>query len=195
MDNINFELYISDTKGLEKWKLTILSEGGKEVKVFKGGKKLPGKIKWDGKDKNKKILKDDDYMYKFETWYDSGNHPESFPKKIKIDNSPPKAELQISPEIFSPDEDEEGDTAKFEINIKDQSKIKNWSILINEIDKDNKKKVFKTYNQSGNPAKEIFWNGQVIPAVLFSQKINTLYLLLYRMSWETNQFLRKGRLK
>ncbi len=37
MDDINFELYISDTKGLEKWMLTILSEGGEAGKVFKEG--------------------------------------------------------------------------------------------------------------------------------------------------------------
>ena len=159
MDNTDFELFITDIKGLERWKLSILDEAGEEVKTFEGRITAPEIIQWDGKDKNDNILKDDDYLYKFEAWYDSGNHPESFPKKIRIDNTPPEVDFKISPEIFSPDSDDENDIASFEIGVKDKSEIKNWIIFINEVDINNNREIFKSYKQSGKPGDKIFWNG------------------------------------
>lgn len=179
MDTATFELYISDNKGLEKWKVTILNETGEEVKAFTGNRKTAEKIQWNGKDNKGKVLTDDDYLYKFEAWYDSGNHPESFPKTIKIDNTAPEVDFNISPDVFSPDEDETDDMAIFNLKIKDKTEIKDWKLVINEINKKGTKKEFKKFKQSGRPGETIIWNGLSDNGKLVQSK--NKYILVFQI--------------
>ncbi len=160
MDKVLFETYISDTKGLEKWALDITDEDNNVVKSFSGDKhkQVPEKIEWNGRDNKNMVIKDGTYFYKFGAWYDSGNHPESFPKKIIIDNSNPETKLEIFPIVFSPDGDNEDDVLNLSISVEDKSKIKNWDMTITEVSND--KKVFKQFKGDGMPANKILWDGR-----------------------------------
>ncbi|MBU1077058.1 MAG: gliding motility-associated C-terminal domain-containing protein [Spirochaetes bacterium] len=178
MDTTEFDMHISDQKGLEKWKLTVLNESGKEVRSFEGSKEAPPSVTWDGRDDNENVLPDDDYLYKFEVWYDSGNHPESFPKKIKIDSTPPDVKLEILPDIFSPDGDQTDDMALINLNIKDKSDVKKWKVHIFESE-NNKKKLFKKFEQTGKPGETIIWNGLSEEGNLVQSK--NRYFLLFEI--------------
>ncbi len=156
MDSVKFDLYASDTAGLEKWKLTILNDSGEEVKSFDGNNKLPQNIEWNGVDKNNKGLNDGLYLYKLQAWYNSGNQPESFLKKIKINNTPPAVNWSTEPDIFSPDGDGINETLSLKLNVKSASEIDTWSLIIYE---NNEKNLFKKFEQTGMPAQEIKWNG------------------------------------
>jgi len=159
LDEVTFTPYVSDSRGLETWRLDIMDKDGNIVKEFKGENKVPEEIVWDGKDNSDNILPDGVYLYKFSATYDAGNFkPSSFPLSIKIDTTAPETKLSILPDIFSPDGDGEDDICKFDINYKDKSDIKNWSLIIYEKGKDGVKE-FKKFEKKGSPAKEIIWNG------------------------------------
>jgi len=168
MDKVVFETYISDTKGLEKWKLSITDNKGNIIKTYEGDKDVPETVEWDGRDKNGNLVDDGTYFYKFEAWYDSGNHPESFPKQIIIDKTPPAIEFGLEPEVFSPDGDEEDDVMNFSFKIDDKSEIKKWELTIIEVS--TQENVFKRFEGTGNPAKEILWNGLSDDGRLVSSK-------------------------
>ncbi len=176
MDKVVFKTYISDTKGLEKWKLTITDSDKNIIKSFEGTKNVPQSIQWDGKDNNNKIIDDGIYFYKFEAWYDSGNHPESFPKQIIIDKTSPNISFKIEPAEFSPDGDGENDTLKFTFNVQDKSKIKRWKITITEVSA--QENIFKKFEGEGTPAKEILWNGLSDAGILVKSK-NKYFVSVY----------------
>lgn len=156
LDKTRFDLYLSDPKGLERWKFSILNVSGEMVRSFQGETRVPESLEWDGTDNNGKTVPDGTYLYKIEAWYDSGNHPESFLKKIRTDITPPEVVLTIAPDLFSPDGDGNDDRASFRLNVKDSSQISSWSLVIFE---NSEKTVFKKFEQTGAPAGEITWNG------------------------------------
>jgi len=169
LDKVIFTPYVSDENGLERWSLSIFDKDNNILKSFEGEKKVPSQIEWNGKGNNNETLKDGFYFYKFEAWYNSGNHPESFPKQLKIDNTSPKAELKVEPQIFSPDGDNIDDIAKISISVEDNSDIKNWMVSIFEISA-GKTNLFKKFSGEGKPAKEIYWNGLSDDGKLVSSK-------------------------
>ena len=155
----SFNTYVSDPKGLEKWKFTVYNENGDEVKTINGNDKIPANLEWDGTDNNHKVLKDDEYLYKIEAWYNSGNHPESFPKKILINTTPPEIKCKVTPALFSPNGVSENNICNFNISMKDKSTIKTWTITIYEKPENGAKTIFKKYEQKGIPANNIKWDG------------------------------------
>ncbi|MDD5065986.1 MAG: gliding motility-associated C-terminal domain-containing protein [bacterium] len=188
-DQLKFELYSSDTSGLDKWKLSIRNESGDEVKTFEGMSKIPVALDWDGTDNNSNLLMDGTYLYKLEAWYNSGNHPESFVKKLRIDNTPPAVDLNIDPIVFSPDEDGIDDTETLKLTIKDSSEINKWSLTILE---NNDQTTFKKLEQQGMPATEIKWNGLSDSGKLVQSK--NKYFIVFEIEDKTgNKAVIKGK--
>ncbi len=84
---------------------------------------------------------------------------------ISVDNSPPKIDLIIKPDLFSPDNDGEKDTLYITYSINDFSDIESYTIRIYRLFEDGKKSVkpFKTF-QFSKPhgktiANQIHWDG------------------------------------
>ncbi|MGC8764438.1 MAG: gliding motility-associated C-terminal domain-containing protein [Brevinematia bacterium] len=154
-DSVVFYLKTSDAKGLEKWLLKIYGEGDSVVKTFEGKSHLPESILWDGKGDNKLTLKDGEYSYELQLFYDSGNHPVSSRKKIEIDTTP--AELSVEPEYlsFSPNGDGKQDTLKFTHKISGRDDDQIEAKILNEVGN-----IFY-YNKAKlkDFEKEFVWNG------------------------------------
>ncbi len=154
-DNVVFYPRTSDVKGLEKWALKIYNSAGTIVKTFEGKSYLPENILWDGKGDNKLVLKDGEYSYDLQLFYDSGNHPVSSKGKIEVDKTPP--ELLVEPEYlaFSPNGDGKQDTLKFihRVTGKDDDLIE--AKIINEIGN----LIYYNKSKLKDFEKEFIWNG------------------------------------
>ncbi|HPJ36674.1 MAG TPA: gliding motility-associated C-terminal domain-containing protein, partial [Spirochaetota bacterium] len=84
---IRFFPELSSVKGLEKWELAVFTERDDPLRVLSGGKELPGFIDWDCRDRDGDLLDDGEYRFRFTAWYNSGNNPASFSKRIVFDST------------------------------------------------------------------------------------------------------------
>lgn len=152
---LNFFPTLSSVQGLTGWKITILDSKMKMVKEITGENTLQKLVAYDCTDDDGKRLDDGVYYARFTAVYKSGNMPESFNKKFMVDSTPPKLNVSHSPRLFSPDGDRENDQLKIEMNAKDDSGIKNWSITIIAASG----MVFKKFTGNGDIPREILWDG------------------------------------
>jgi outer membrane protein OmpA-like peptidoglycan-associated protein/flagellar hook assembly protein FlgD len=152
---IQFRPILSSTRGIESWAITITDDDGDVVKTFKGGKEFPIELEWAVKDEKGKNIDDGKYYYQLSTVFKSGNTPKSFKKEIIVDSTSPDIDLDFSPGTFSPDGDGKGDILTIEPEASDKYGMKKWDItIINPTGYQ-----FKYFNGTGEPAKEIIWDG------------------------------------
>jgi len=154
-DAISFTPKVSDEKGLERWSLKIYDSRSNVVKEFKGEKSLPKEISWDGKDNNGKILQDGNYSYDLQLFFDSGNHPSTERKTVKLRNTPPK--VSIAPEYlsFSPNNDGKQDTISFDLKAIGED---GDQIEVKILDSSGNPVYYNQYDKKDLPGKFV-WNG------------------------------------
>jgi outer membrane protein OmpA-like peptidoglycan-associated protein/flagellar hook assembly protein FlgD len=153
--SLTFRPFLSGKEGLTAWQIIIENESGKAIRVIKGEGTLPEKVEWDVSDNDKKPLSDGKYSYWVKGSYRSGNEPASFKKQFIVDSTPPTAEVDFTPDLFSPDGDNENDVLTIQPEAADKFGIADWNIVI----KNPTNVLFKQYNGKGNVPKEIKWDG------------------------------------
>lgn len=112
-DTISFKTKLSDDRGLESWSFKVYDQSGAVVREIRGETPFPNDIVWDGKDNDKKVLPDGDYSCDLEVFFDSGNHPRTVKKTVRIDATPPKVTVKPEYLSFSPNGDGKLDTITF----------------------------------------------------------------------------------
>lgn len=117
-NTLTFKPKVSDDKGLENWSFRVTDANGKLVREIRGEKNLPAEIVWDGKDDRNTVLPDGIYSYEIELFFDSGNHPRTAKKTVRIDTTPPAASVQPEYLSFSPNGDGKQDTVTFTQTLK-----------------------------------------------------------------------------
>ena len=110
LDINEIKLFSSSIEGLLTWELTVFDQEELVVRMYGGEKNFPETISFDGKDMDGRVLPDGLYSLRFALEYDSGNHPDSYFKFIRIDNTPPKISVSLSLRAFSPNGDGVQDT-------------------------------------------------------------------------------------
>ncbi len=153
--SINLFPAISKKEGLDSWEIIITDDGGKNIRTIKGGNEMTPVVTWDCKDSEGKKLDDGEYFIQYKTVFKSGNRPESFKKKLIIDSTPPELEISHSPELFSPDKDEENDILTIKTESEEKFGIKEWKINIIAPAGN----VFKSFSGTGKIPEEIKWDG------------------------------------
>lgn len=156
-DAVAFGLRIDEREILESWELSISTTNGIVVRTFGGGKTVPEKIGWDGKDTRGNLLPDGQYLYTLKANYPDGDSPRTFPRKIVIDTRGPRVTLATSPALFSPDDDGENDQLRIVVTLDDEAGISDWQVVIRHQDR-----VFKTFSGSAPRVKTftILWDGK-----------------------------------
>ncbi len=152
MDDIR--LFSSGTEGLINWDLRIVDEKGSVVREYSGNKVFPDVISFDGKDSEGAVLPDGLYSLEFRLFFESGNHPESFYKFIRIDNTPPSITLSSNVTAFSPNGDGVKDTMNIVHTIKSGEGDIFEAKIVNAAGA-----TFKTFQFGTNPPKVIVWDG------------------------------------
>lgn len=153
--NLSFNIELSDGTGLQYWIAVIYDKEGEPVRTVKGEKNLPDTINWNFKNDDGKYVGDGEYFYKITAYFDSGNKPASFKKKIIVDSTKPDVEFDFSPGLFSPDDDGENDILNIEVKAKDDYGINEWVIIITNPTGFE----FKRFSGTGTPPDLIKWDG------------------------------------
>ncbi len=153
--NVIFYPVLSDTAGLENWKISIMKDSGKVIKEITGTNFLPASVIWTAFDAKEKTLDDDKYYFSLNAEFNSGNKPASFLKEIIMDSTLPKVSLDYSPELFSPDDDGENDILTINPEAGDGTGIRDWTLDIYAPSG----KIFKSFSGKNNPPSSIIWDG------------------------------------
>ncbi len=155
-DTVTFHQKASGTRGLEEWSLKIYDGNTNIVKEFAGSNDLPEEIVWDGKDRKNSVVTDGIYSYDTGLIFDSGNHPVSERKNIRVKTIPPF--IVIKPEYmsFSPNNTETRNSIVFDNTVEgDDDDV----IDIKIIDSSGSVVYYNTYQKKDFPDKFI-WNGR-----------------------------------
>lgn len=153
--SINLFPVLSRTSGLTEWRVTIMNGRMKSVREISENGSLPKVLTFDGTDADGSRLKDGIYYARLSAVFSSGNTPESQPKRIIIDSTPPKLKISHVPRSFSPDGDNEDDLMRITPRAKDLSGVREWSIKIYSSSGD----IFKSFWGTGDVPREILWDG------------------------------------
>lgn len=141
-------------KGLERWEISISEQDGDPVRLLSGTGQVPPLVDWNCRSDSGN-LDDGDYYVRLSGWYNNGNNPVSYPKRIIFDNTPPEIGISHSPGIFSPDGDGENDYLTIKTSAKDFSGIANWEIGIYS----ERGILFRKFTGRGMPPEKFNWDG------------------------------------
>jgi outer membrane protein OmpA-like peptidoglycan-associated protein/flagellar hook assembly protein FlgD len=150
----DIKLFSSSKDGLINWRLDILDESDKVVREYEGQKDFPEALSFDGKDKTGRILPDGLYTLRFSLSYESGNHPETFYKFVRIDNTSPGIRVSSSITAFSPNGDGIKDTISIVQEIKAGQGDRFEAQILNVSGA-----VFKSFDFGQNPPGVVVWDG------------------------------------
>ncbi|HPS56669.1 MAG TPA: OmpA family protein [Spirochaetota bacterium] len=153
--SIRFFPDLASVKGMEKWEVTISDKDGDPVRVIGGTGQVSSFVDWDCIDEKGERLDDGDYYASLSVWYNSGNNPVSYKKKIIFDGTAPEVKISHSPEFFSPDADGENDYLTINTGINDNGEIARWETAVyNESGI-----LFKKFTGKGPSPESFNWDG------------------------------------
>jgi len=147
-------LFASSKEGLVEWNLDIIDKNDRVVRRYSGKKDFPEVISFDGKDQSGTVLPDGLYTIHFSLRYESGNHPESFYKFIKVDNTAPSIAVSVDITAFSPNGDGIKDTVSIIHQIEAGEGDEFEARLLNAAGA-----VFKTFDYGKKPPEVVVWDG------------------------------------
>ncbi len=153
--SIRFFPDLSSVKGMEKWEVAISDSDGDTVRTIGGTGQVTSFVDWDCLDEKGEKLDDGDYYASLSVWYNSGNNPVSYKKKIIFDGTAPEVKISHSPEFFSPDGDGENDYLVINTSAKDNGEVAGWEIgVYNESGM-----LFKKFAGKGPSPESFKWDG------------------------------------
>jgi outer membrane protein OmpA-like peptidoglycan-associated protein len=167
-DTVSFSLIVKLREGIDTWRFAIVDRDGAERSVFTGkGDEVPNKIVWDGRDASGTVIQGE-YSGVFSVDYKKGDRAEARTGKILVSTETPRAEVSLTPDLFSPDNDGYNDDLTIGLDVSGVSEIAEWRFEIHEQAvvegaKPGTKpgdRLFKTWGGTGAPAKSFTWDGR-----------------------------------
>ncbi len=150
----HFFLQAYDANGINSWLLRIRSDAAE--KSFFGRGQPPKEEDWDGRTDAGDPAPNGDYTFTFAARDMAGNTTTTSPQTVRIDRTEPVTQVDARPAIFSPNGDGVNDVTSFQIQPPSLKKvIENWTLSI----KDLKGRAVKTFEGTGEPPREIDWDG------------------------------------
>jgi len=150
----DIKLFSSSKDGLLDWELDVLNEEDRVVRKYIGQKDFQETISFDGKDGSGALLPDGLYTLRFRLSYDSGNHPESFYKFVKVDNTSPDVEVSSTISAFSPNGDGIKDTISIVHKIQAEQGDRFEAQILTSSGA-----IFKNFDYGQNPPGVVVWDG------------------------------------
>ncbi len=180
LDDLTFFPILSDRRRIDTWDLIVQIEKGETAKRFRGRSYVPASIIWDGRPQRGLMseifpdgLPSGYYTYFLKVIYRSGVNTYSFKRELILDVDPPEIDVEVEPEVFSPDGDGIDDTLTIRTDVSELTGILNWKATIYTTDD----RIFKTILGSGEPAGEIVWDG-ISDAGVLVDSAEDYYILL-----------------
>ncbi len=154
-DQLTIGLYTSTTKGLASWEVQIVHEDGAVHTTFEGEETVPSSVVWNGLGSFGTVLQGA-YTARFVARYENGNEPSAESREFTLDTAPPRVQIRMQPQPFSPDNDGVDDELFIEPTVEDASRLGPWSLQI----LDPREKLFAEYGGVGTPSERIRWDGR-----------------------------------
>jgi outer membrane protein OmpA-like peptidoglycan-associated protein/flagellar hook assembly protein FlgD len=167
-DSVSFNLIVKLREGIELWRFALVDKDGVEKSVFAGkGNDVPTKIVWDGRDSAGAVVQGD-YTGVFTVDYLKGDRAEARTSKILVSIDAPRAEVSLTPDIFSPDNDGVADEVTVGLDVASAAEIAEWKFEVHELavvegakpGSRPAERLFKSWGGTGAPAKSFVWDGR-----------------------------------
>jgi flagellar hook assembly protein FlgD/outer membrane protein OmpA-like peptidoglycan-associated protein len=167
-DDVSFSLTVENREGVESWRFSLLDSKGVERSFFGGsGADVPTRLVWDGRDLQGQVI-EDSFTGKLVVKYLKGDVAEASSGKIVVKIEPPKVDITVSPEYFSPDDDGVDDILTFGIAADKNAGITEWKLEVMEtavvesstMQGTGPTRTFMAWNGKGTPPAQITWNGK-----------------------------------
>jgi flagellar hook assembly protein FlgD/outer membrane protein OmpA-like peptidoglycan-associated protein len=163
-----FNLIVKLREGIDAWRFAVVDRDGAEKSVFSGkGNDIPNRIVWDGRDSSGAVIQGE-YYGVFAVDYLKGDHAEARTGKILVVTDPPKAQVSLTPDLFSPDNDGYNDELTIGLDVSSPVDIMEWRFEVREQaivegaapGAVPATRVFKSWSGAGVPAKSFVWDGR-----------------------------------
>jgi len=167
-DEVSFTIVVEHREGIESWRFSLLDKQGVEKSYFGGaGSEVPARLVWDGRDLQGQVVQGE-YIGKLVVNYAKGDIAQASSSPVTVDIDPPKVDISVSPEYFSPDDDGVGDVLTFGINVDSAAGIVDWKLEVYETavvesstpNALSSERLFAEWNGNGKPPAKIQWNGK-----------------------------------
>lgn len=167
-DDVSFSLTVENREGVDSWRFSLLDSKGEERSFFGGsGSDVPTRLVWDGRDLQGQVI-EDTFTGKLVVRYLKGDVAQASSGKIIVKVAPPKVDITVSPEYFSPDGDGVDDTLTFGIATDKGSGITEWKLEVMEtavVESSSPQaagptRTFIAWNGKGTPPTQINWDGK-----------------------------------
>jgi outer membrane protein OmpA-like peptidoglycan-associated protein/flagellar hook assembly protein FlgD len=167
-DTVSFSLIVKLRDRIDGWRFALVDKEGVERSVFAGkGNDVPNKIVWDGRDSSGTVV-NGEYTGVFSVDYLKGDRAEARTGKIFVNVDAPKAQVSLTPDVFSPDNDGYNDDLTIGLDVSGASEIAEWRFEIREqavvegakAGAKPAERLFKSWGGTGAPAKSFIWDGR-----------------------------------
>jgi flagellar hook assembly protein FlgD len=167
-DTETFSLIVKLREGIDAWHFAVVDKDGVERSVYGGkGDDVPSRIIWDGRDSSGAVV-DGYYTGFFSVDYVKGDHAEARTGRILVDTEAPKAQVSLTPELFSPDNDGYNDELTVALEASSVSGIAEWRFEVSEQATIEGAvpgtppvlRPFKSWGGTGAPAASLAWDGR-----------------------------------
>jgi len=158
-ERVEFIPFVEATDEIATYTGRILSGNGRVIREITG-EQPRGTAYWDGTAENGRRASDGYYVGVLQIEHRNGTVREARTGRIALgevtDAEAPRVTLQLSPQTFTPDGDDEADTVLIVLSVVDESEIGDWTIDIVDPDGD----VFYSYSDAGEAPASIEWDGR-----------------------------------
>lgn len=167
-DEVSFGIVVENRDGVESWRFSLKDKKGVERSFFSGvGSDVPARLVWDGHDMQGQVVQDE-YVGVLEVRYAKGDIATASSAPIIVGIDPPKADISVSPEYFSPDGDGVDDQLTFGIKTDNAASIVDWKLSVMETaivestspESPSAERLFMEWSGKGKPPEKILWNGK-----------------------------------
>jgi flagellar hook assembly protein FlgD len=182
-DEVSLLPTVADREQLRGWEVELINETGRIRRLIQGGTNLPESIVWDGQN-DAGTTEDGNYSISFRVEYSNGTATEKISdSKIILVKTPPKGEVAVSPERFSPDGDGENDVLTISLDATAADRpIDNWGVEI----LDPMGNLFKRWSGDGIPPETIQWDGLNDSGELVQSAVD--YIVQFRLEDNLKNF-------
>jgi flagellar hook assembly protein FlgD/outer membrane protein OmpA-like peptidoglycan-associated protein len=151
----SFAAVVPNVNGIESWVFGVEDEDGQTVYTERGTGAVPDGFVWNGTDGNRRPV-EGIFIGALRVNYLKGANPRAESRPFVSDGSPPEVTVTMTPQPFTPDDDNVDDDVVIALTVEDNSRIAEWSLDIT----DPRGRDFITFAGRGRPSERIIWDGR-----------------------------------
>ncbi len=171
LDTLHFLPDLKVNSGISNWSLTVfaLDNQRQSVRTWKGSESVPASIEWDGRSDGGARAGEGSYIATLDVVYAKGNRETAQTGELVLDVTKPRASVEVSPPIFSPN----GDGRKDQVQITQNGSVEPaWTGIIS----DSAGKAVRTFIFGKTPDPTIVWDGRDGKGVLLPNGVYSYQL-------------------